>query len=57
MGGLPRLLADMIQVDLRYLANIELTGDIPSVPIVIRFAKICKLPMERYFSRKRDSRT
>ena len=45
-----RILADMVHIDPRYLANIELVGDIPSVPVVIQLSKICKLLMERYFS-------
>ena len=47
-----RVLAEMVHVDPRYLANIENVGDIPSVPVIIQLAKICKLPMARYFDEK-----
>lgn len=48
--GLSRqTLADMIYIDPRYLANIELYGKIPSVPVLMQLIRICKLPAERYF--------
>nr|WP_308520699.1 helix-turn-helix transcriptional regulator [uncultured Stomatobaculum sp.] len=34
----------------RYLANIELCGTIPSVPVVMQLIRICKLPAERCFN-------
>lgn len=43
-------LAEKVNVDTRYLANIENEGTIPSLPVIIRLVKICGLPMERYFN-------
>lgn len=43
-------LAEKVDIDPRYLANIENSGDIPSIPVLFDLVKICKLPMERYFS-------
>ena len=34
----------------RYLANIELVNEIPSIPVVLQLIKICRLPAERYFN-------
>lgn len=49
--GLSRqMLADMLHIDPRYLANIENEGTIPSLPVVIQLIKICGLPVERYFN-------
>ena len=45
-----RELAEKVGIDPRYLANIELCGTIPSVPIVMQLIRICKLPAERYFN-------
>ena len=45
-----RELTEKVGIDPRYLANIELCGTIPSVPIVMQLIRICKLPAERYFS-------
>ena len=45
-----RTLAEMVHVDQRYLANIELSGKIPSVPVALQLIRICKLPAERYFN-------
>ena len=39
-----------MHIDPRYLANIELSGAIPSVPVVMQLIRICKLPAERYFN-------
>ena len=38
------------EIDPRYLANIENSGQIPSIPVFYSLAKQCKLPIERYFS-------
>lgn len=43
-------LAEMINIDSRYLANIENEGTIPSLPVIIQLIKICGLPVERYFN-------
>lgn len=47
-----RELAEKVGIDPRYLANIELCGTIPSVPIVMQLIRICKLPAERYFNQE-----
>ena len=46
-----RALAEMVNIDPRYLANIENSGSLPSPPVFYQLVKICKLPVERYFSR------
>ena len=43
-------LAEKVNIDTRYLANIENEGTIPSLPVIIQLVKICGLPMERYFN-------
>ena len=45
-------LAEMVNIDSRYLANIENEGTIPSLPVIIQLVKICGLPMEQYFNPK-----
>ena len=47
-----RTLAEMVNIDSRYLANIENKGTIPSVPVVIQLISICGLPSDRYFNTK-----
>lgn len=42
-------LAEMVDIDPRYLANIENSGSMPSLPIFYELVTICKLPLERYF--------
>ena len=44
-----RELAEMVNIDPRYLANIENSGSLPSLPVFYQLVKICKLPVERYF--------
>ena len=39
-----------MNIDTRYLANIENKGTIPSLPVIIQLVKICGLSMERYFN-------
>ena len=41
-------LAEKVNIDTRYLANIENEGTIPSLPVIIQLVRICGLPMERY---------
>jgi len=51
-------LAEMVNIDPRYLANIENSGSLPSLPVFYELVNICKLPVERYFypqSEKQDS--
>ena len=43
-------LAEKVNIDTRYLANIENEDTIPSLPVIIQLVKICGLPMERYFN-------
>ena len=50
VGMSRRELAERVGIDPRYLANIELCGTIPSVPVVMQLIRLCKLPAERYFS-------
>ena len=45
-----KTMAEIINVDARYLANIENDGTIPSLPVVIQLIKDCGLPVERYFN-------
>ena len=45
-----KTLAEQVNIDWRYLANIELCGTIPSVPVVMQLIRLCKLPAERYFN-------
>ena len=49
LGLSRRALAEQVSIDPRYLANIENSGDLPSVPVLYKLARICKLPIERYF--------
>ena len=42
-------LAEMIGIDPRYLANIENSGSMPSLPIFYDLVRICKLPLDQYF--------
>lgn len=49
LGLSRRALAERVNIDPRYLANIENSGDLPSVPVLYELVKICKLPVERYF--------
>ena len=53
-------LAEAIGIDPRYLANIENSGALPSLPIFYEIVKLCKLPVERYFhpeaEKERESR-
>ena len=44
-----RALAEQLGIDPRYLANIENSGSLPSLPIFYELVRICKLPPERYF--------
>lgn len=45
-----KAMAEMINIDWRYLANIENEGTIPSLPIIIQLIKICGIPVEQYFN-------
>ena len=45
-----KTLAEIVNIDSRYLANIENEGAIPSLPVIIQLIKVCGLPVERYFN-------
>ena len=45
-----KVLAEIVGIEWRYLANIENKGTIPSLPVVIQLIKVCGLPVEQYFS-------
>ena len=45
-----RALAETLHIAVKYLADIENAGKIPSVPVLIQLVRICGLPMERYFN-------
>ena len=43
-------MAGKVGIEQRYLANIELAGNIPSMPVVLKLIRLCQLPAERYFN-------
>ena len=45
-----KTLAEIVNIDSRYLANIENEGTIPSLPVIIQLIKECGLSVERYFN-------
>ena len=45
-----KTLAEIINIDSRYLANIENDATIPSLSVIIQLIKVCGLPVERYFN-------
>ena len=45
-----KTLAETVNIDSRYLANIENDATIPSLPVIIQLIKVCGLPVERYFN-------
>lgn len=45
-----KVLAEMVGVEWRYLANIENKDTLPSLPVIIQLIKVCGLPVERYFN-------
>ena len=49
LGYTQKSFAEAIGIDTRYLANIENSGAIPSLPIFYEIVHFCKLPVERYF--------
>ena len=50
MGMTRKTLAEKVNIDPRYLANIENVGDIPSVPVLYDLLQICKLSAGKYFN-------
>jgi transcriptional regulator with XRE-family HTH domain len=49
LGYTQKSLAEAIGIDPRYLANIENSGALPSLPVFYEIVRLCKLPVERYF--------
>ena len=45
-----KAMAEKVNIDWRYLANIENEGAIPSLPVIIQLIKAYGLPVERYFN-------
>lgn len=45
-----RVLAEIVHIDNRYLANIENDSVILSLPVIIQLIRACGLPVERYFN-------
>ena len=45
-----KTLAEIVNIDSRYLANIENEGTIPSLPVIIQLIKACGRPVERNFN-------
>ena len=45
-----KALAEKLNIDWLYLANIENDGTIPSLPVIIQLIRNCGLPVERYFN-------
>ncbi|MDO5401526.1 MAG: helix-turn-helix transcriptional regulator [Eubacteriales bacterium] len=50
LGLTIKALAEQVHIDPRYLSEIELKPTIPSIPVIVQLVRICRLPMERYFS-------
>ena len=44
------MVAEIVNIDSRYLANIENEDTIPALPVIIQLIKVCGLPVERYFN-------
>jgi transcriptional regulator with XRE-family HTH domain len=49
LGYTQKALAEAVGIDTRYLANIENSGSLPSLPVFYEIIRLCKLPVERYF--------
>jgi transcriptional regulator with XRE-family HTH domain len=49
LGLSRKALAEIINIDPRYLANIENSGSLPSLPIFHELVSLCCLPVEKYF--------
>ena len=49
LGYSQKTLAEMVNIDPRYLANIENSGALPSLPVFFAIITICKLQPESYF--------
>lgn len=49
LGLTIRALAEQVNIDPRYLSEIELKPTIPSVSVILQLVRICHLPIEHYF--------
>ena len=49
LGLTIKALAEQVYVDPWHLSEIELKPTIPSIPVMLRLVRICRLPIERYF--------
>ena len=49
LGLSQREMSEMVGIVPRYLANIENSGSIPSLPIFYELVRVCKLHVEKYF--------
>jgi len=49
LGYTRKALSVLIPIDPRYLANIENSGALPSLPVFYELIKLCSLPVDRYF--------
>jgi len=49
LGHTQKAFAEMINIDTRYLQNIENSGSLPALPVFYEIVKLCKLPVDRYF--------
>lgn len=50
LGLTIKTLAEQINIDPRYLSEIELKPTIPSIPVILQLVRVCHLPIERYFN-------
>jgi transcriptional regulator with XRE-family HTH domain len=55
LGHTQKSLAEAVGCSVRYIANIENSGSIPSMPLMYDIATACKLPIEKYFYTERTS--
>ena len=50
LGYTQKYLAGTVGISMRYLANIENSGALPSLPVFYELVKVCILPVDRYFN-------
>ena len=50
LGLTIKALAEQINIDPRYLSEIELKPTIPSIPVILQLVRVCHLPIECYFN-------
>ena len=49
LGHTQASLAEAVRCSVRYIANIENSGSVPSVALLHEIANVCKIPIEKYF--------